>query len=67
MKRDLAPKGGAGQLLLRPFQTFFRMEASSGLLLLGTALAALVWANSPLAAGYFELWSTRVTFAAGGF
>ena len=57
----------AKELLLRPFQRFFRMEASSGLLLLGAALAALAWANSPLAESYFALWGTPVTFAAGGF
>jgi Na+:H+ antiporter, NhaA family len=62
-----SPKRVAEQLLLRPFQSFFRMEASSGLLLLGAALAALAWANSPLAEGYFALWGTQVTFAASGF
>jgi NhaA family Na+:H+ antiporter len=32
-------------LVLRPFQAFLRLEASSGLLLLGAAAMALVWAN----------------------
>jgi NhaA family Na+:H+ antiporter len=31
--------------VLRPFQVFLRLEASSGLLLLAAAAAALVWAN----------------------
>ena len=53
--------------LLRPFQTFFRLEASGGLLLLLCALVALVWANTPLADVYFGLWQTIVTVGAGGF
>lgn len=47
--------------LLRPFQTFFRLESASGILLLLSALVALIWANSPLAESYFRLWNTRVT------
>jgi NhaA family Na+:H+ antiporter len=53
--------------LLRPFQTFFRLESASGILLLACAVLALVWANSPLAASYFGLWSVPVTVAVGGF
>jgi NhaA family Na+:H+ antiporter len=52
--------------LIRPFQRFFELEAASGLLLLAFAVAALVWANSPLAAGYFRLWQIPVTVDAGG-
>ena len=53
--------------LLRPFQAFFRLEASGGLLLLFCAAVALVWANTPLADVYFGLWQTIVTVGAGGF
>ena len=41
------------------------MEASGGILLLICAAVALVWANSPWAASYFELWQTIVTAGAG--
>ena len=57
----------AHRFLVRPFQTFIRLEAASGILLLIAAVVALVWANSPLAESYFRLWGTTVTAAVGGF
>ena len=54
-------------LLLRPFQTFFRLESASGVLLLAAAVAALVWANSPWAESYERLFDTRVVASVGGF
>jgi NhaA family Na+:H+ antiporter len=54
-------------LLLRPFQDFLRLESASGLLLLAAALAALVWASSPLGASYFRLWQTPVAVTVGEF
>jgi NhaA family Na+:H+ antiporter len=53
--------------LLRPFQTFFRLESASGILLLVSAVLALIWANSPLSPFYFGLWETNVTASVGGF
>ncbi|MDT0632500.1 Na+/H+ antiporter NhaA [Rubrivirga sp. S365] len=55
------------QTLLRPFQTFFKTEAAGGVLLLVAAAAALVWANSPFAGVYADLWGTYVTVGAGAF
>ncbi len=46
--------------LLRPIVQFIQTEASSGLLLMGAAVLALVWANSPWAASYFALWKVEV-------
>ncbi len=46
--------------LTRPFQEFAQRESSSGVLLILCAVVALLWANSPLAAGYFRLWQTPV-------
>jgi NhaA family Na+:H+ antiporter len=63
--RDRARPSARG--LIRPFQRFFELEAASGLLLLAFAVTALVWANSPLAAGYFRLWQIPVTVDVGGF
>lgn len=51
--------------IVRPIQAFIRMEAAGGILLLLCAVAALVWANSPLAPAYFGLWDTIVTVGAG--
>lgn len=42
--------------VLQPFQRFFRLEAASGVVLLGAALLALGWANSLYQDGYRVLW-----------
>ena len=47
--------------LLRPFQTFFRLQSASGILLLLSAVAALIWANSPAADSYFRLLNAKIT------
>jgi len=39
-----------------PVEQFLHLEASSGVLLLVVALAALVWANSPWQASYMAFW-----------
>ena len=53
--------------LLRPFQQFFRTEAAGGIVLLVAAALALVWANSPFADAYADLWGAYVTVGAGSF
>jgi len=53
--------------LLRPFIEFTRIEASGGILLLACAVLAMLWANSPWAQSYTDLWATKVTFAIGDF
>jgi NhaA family Na+:H+ antiporter len=50
----------------RPVNRFLEIEASSGILLVIAAVVALVWANSPWAASYRELWTTQVTIDVGG-
>ena len=42
--------------LLRPINSFMRLEAASGILLMVMAVIALVWANSSWSASYFGLW-----------
>jgi NhaA family Na+:H+ antiporter len=51
----------------QPFARFLQIEASSGLLLLASAVVALVWANSPWSASYTELWSTEISVAVGSY
>jgi NhaA family Na+:H+ antiporter len=51
--------------VLMPFQAFFKSKSTSGVLLMASALAALVWANSPWAASYDGLWSMRFTVGLG--
>jgi NhaA family Na+:H+ antiporter len=53
--------------ILRPLERFLHVEASSGIVLLGAALVALVWANSPGAASYDALWHSPITFGFGRF
>jgi NhaA family Na+:H+ antiporter len=53
--------------IIGPLQAFFRAEAAGGLLLLGCAVIAFAWANSPFADSYFDLWGTYVTVGAGAF
>lgn len=51
--------------LLYPIREFMHAEASGGVVLIACALAALVWANSPWAASYTGLWSTKLTIGIG--
>ncbi len=50
---------------LRPFSEFFRLEASSGLLLMSFAIIAIAWANSSLGPVYETLFSTKFTIGYG--
>lgn len=43
---------------LAPVESFLAIEASSGILLLASAMVALVWANSPWREGYAAVWHT---------
>lgn len=53
--------------VLEPLERFFQIEASSGIVLLGAALVALLWANSPWGYFYERLWHVPITFGAGSF
>lgn len=51
--------------LLHPFNRFFRTSAAGGILLLASAVAALIWANSPWSQGYDHVWHAKVTVGMG--
>lgn len=51
--------------LLQPLERFIRIEASSGIVLITAAIAALLWANSPWAHSYHEFWHAPVTLGLG--
>jgi NhaA family Na+:H+ antiporter len=53
--------------LLRPFEDFFKNQASGGIILLATTLLALVLANSPLSDAYHHLWATELTIGGTSF
>jgi NhaA family Na+:H+ antiporter len=44
----------------RPLERFLRIQAASGIALLAASAVALVWANSPWAASYDQLWQLPV-------
>ena len=52
---------------VRPFVRFTRIEASSGLVLLGAALVAIIWANSPISDLYEKTLETHLNVDLGGF
>lgn len=52
--------------LLSPLQQFLHAEASGGILLIIFTIVALVWANSPLAETYYNLWHTNLSIDIGG-
>jgi NhaA family Na+:H+ antiporter len=51
---------------VRPLLAFTQVEASAGVVLLGAALAALVWANL-FGDSYTAFWDTRAVFSVGLF
>ncbi len=67
--------GGRGRERLRPQNSveailrmvvrFIHQETTSGLLLLGAAVTALIWANSPWSSSYFALWEVPLAFRVG--
>jgi NhaA family Na+:H+ antiporter len=55
------------KIILNPFQKFVKIESLSGILLFGATILALIWANSPYASTYHELWDYKVGFSSEGF
>jgi NhaA family Na+:H+ antiporter len=55
------------QLITSPFVRFARMEAAGGIVLLGSTVVALIWANSPWQHSYHQLLETQVTAGFGNF
>jgi NhaA family Na+:H+ antiporter len=54
------------KVALAPLQAFFRLEASSGILLALCAVLAMVWANSPWADSYTRLFDAPLALEAAG-
>ena len=55
------------RLILRPFQEFARRSTAGGILLLASAIIALLWANSPWGHLYEQLWHTEIALVLGDF
>jgi len=54
------------QAAIAPLQAFFRLQASSGILLALCAVAAMLWANSPWADAYTRLFGARLELGLEG-
>lgn len=52
---------------IRPIQSFMRIEAASGAVMLIAAVAALVWANASFGSTYFEVLATPFSLELGPF
>jgi NhaA family Na+:H+ antiporter len=55
------------RLARRPLEAFLRIEAASGILLMAAAAVALIWANSPWAASYIQVWHMPLGIRVGSF
>jgi len=52
--------------LATPVRDFLSTETGSAIVLLGAAIAALVWANSPWSDSYESVWTTKLSIQLGG-
>jgi Na+:H+ antiporter, NhaA family len=52
---------------VKPFIRFTEIEASSGIILLLSAIVAIVWANSAYSDTYFSILEEHLTISIGGF
>ena len=52
---------------VRPFIRFTQIEASSGIVLLVSAVIAIIWANSAYSGTYFSILEEHLTISIGGF
>ncbi len=53
--------------VISPFQKFVKIESFSGILLFSATILAMIWANSPLAESYTELWNYKIGISSDGF
>ncbi len=70
MSQPSVPREGKAlpiEILISPFVRFARMEAASGILLIVSTIAALVWANSPWKASYDAIWDVPMMAGFGNF
>lgn len=55
----------AAQVLVRPLESFLKIQAASGIVLLVAAVGAMVWANSAFSEQYAHFWHTPITLGVG--
>jgi NhaA family Na+:H+ antiporter len=64
-QKRITPLKKPVQQVIGPFQEFVETKSSGGILLLGSTLAALIWANSPWADSYQHFWHTPLSIRLG--
>ncbi|MGB1039645.1 MAG: Na+/H+ antiporter NhaA [Flavobacteriales bacterium] len=55
------------EYVISPFQKFVKIESFSGILLFSATILAMIWANSPLAESYVDLWNYKIGISSDGF
>ncbi len=65
MRPWLGPHRGLLQRVAAPILEFLQIETAGGIVLVGAAALALIWANSPWGEAYERLWTTRITLDLG--
>jgi Na+:H+ antiporter, NhaA family len=65
--RQPPPRRSVAVKLLTPVQEFIRTESASGIVLIGAAVVAFVWANSPWMASYFALLDLPIGLGIGAW
>jgi len=53
--------------ILDPFQRFFKIESSGGIVLLLFTIIAIAWTNSSFSDSYYYLWEQKISFSIAGF
>jgi Na+:H+ antiporter, NhaA family len=51
------------RVVVMPIQQFIHIQGLSSILLLGAAILALIWANSPWQESYHHVWEMQLTFS----
>jgi NhaA family Na+:H+ antiporter len=54
-----------GARMIRPLNDFLHQEASAGIVLVGAAIIAMIWANSPWSDAYVDLFNTDIALRIG--
>ncbi|WP_314945490.1 Na+/H+ antiporter NhaA [Bradyrhizobium cosmicum] len=65
--KELSKPQGLVERALTTLQHFLHVEAISGIVLLTAAAVALLWANSPFAHSYHEVWNLTIPLRLGEF
>ena len=53
--------------ILDPFQRFYKIQSSGGIVLLLFTIIAIAWTNSSFSDSYYYLWEQKISFSIAGF